>query len=152
MAKFLRDHKAEAAARGLDWQDVQDAFQVVREREEAKRVHADDVRKTTWELVMAGEPQNQPYWRAGFRCVWARWPKLLERDHTAVPNHDTIAQEVASYFPEYRASDGTERLFEELFAPHDPMPSREELYAMAMNLVEASQAADVVAADELPQF
>ena len=84
------------------------------------------------------EPHLGCFWKSGFTCQWKRWPKLLERDYTVIRNHDVIAQEVASHFPEYEGDDGTEQLFGELLSEYDPMPSRETMFNMAMDLLELS--------------
>jgi hypothetical protein len=144
----ISDLKAEATARGLNWSDVRAAFEMVREQERDKRAHGDDVRRSAWHLATALEPHLGCYWKYGFANPWKRWPKLLERDYTIIPNHDVIAQEVASHFPEYHRNGGTEQLFNELLAQHDPMPSRETMFAAAMDMVEAMCASD--AADVIP--
>lgn len=134
--------KTEATARGLNWSDVQDAFEEVQGQEMEKRSHSDLVRQSAWHLKTALEPHLSCFWRYGFAKPWKRWPKLLERDYTVIANHDVLAQEVASHFPEYTKDDGAERLFGELLTEHDPMPSRETMYAMAMGLLESSYASD----------
>ena len=136
------DPKTEAKARGLNWRDVQDAFDMVRQQELDKREYSDTVRQAAWDMTTALEPHLGCYWRYGFAGSWARWPRLAERDYTAIANHDTIAQEVASHFPEYATDNGTERLFGELLAKHSPMPLPGEMYAMAMELVESSCASE----------
>lgn len=139
--------KTEATARGLNWPDVKDAFEMVRERELEQRAHSDLVRQTAWDLTM--EPHLRCYWKYGFHGPWKRWEKLLERDYTIIPNYDTIAQEVASHFPEYQGDDGAERLFGELLTKHDPMPSRETMFIMAMDVLESFHMRDTPL-DEVP--
>ncbi len=137
---MISDLKNQAAARGLDWPDVQDAFQMVREQEGDKRAHSDCVRQTAWHVTTALEPHLGCFWKSGFTGQWKRWPKLLERDYTVIANHDTIAQEVASHFLEYEGDDGTEQLFGELLSEYDPPLSRDAMYVMAMDLLESSYA------------
>jgi hypothetical protein len=138
------DMKRKAAARGLDWADVREAYEVICEQEENKRAHSDMVRKSTWEMTTALEPHLGCYWRYGFANPWKRWPKLQERDYTVISDHDTLGQEVASHFPEYGDTDGTERLFGELLSEYDPMPSRDTMYEAAMDMLASYVSDDAI--------
>jgi hypothetical protein len=124
--------KREATDRNLYWPAVLEAYDQIRIEEKSRREYPDEVRRAAW--TIATTPGCHPFWRFGFQKRWGK--QVAELDHTIVPNYDTIAQEVAWYFPEYQGDDGTARLFDFLFSPRSPMPSAEEMYRKAMDRVE----------------
>lgn len=127
--------RQEARERGLRWDAVREAAAEIRAAERAKRERANEVRETAWTMATAHTPGSWPFWRHGF---YSRWGRRIARgsDYTIIPRYDEIAQEVAWYFGEYSGDDGTERLFDFLLSPYEKLPTREEIYRKAMNIVE----------------
>lgn len=147
--KALYEIRREAQERGLGWSDVQDAYREVKAREWEKRQRPNEIREHAWMMHTASVPGCWPFWRHGFL---ARFGRQLARgkDHTCVPGYDEIGQQIGTAFGEYAGDDGTERLWEFLFSPYDKLPSREELYRKAMDLIEATGPEPVAAyPDEL---
>lgn len=132
----LYEIRREAQDRGLRWPDVQDAYRHVKSIEWEKREQPNEVRQTAWALLNAHSPGCWPFWRHGF---YARYGHKIARgaDHTCVPGYDEISQEIGWQFPEYADDEGTERLWDFLFSPYDKLPTREEMYRDAMDLLEA---------------
>jgi len=139
----MNEIRREARERGLDWNAVRQAAAEVRDAEREKRQRPNEVRETAWIMATACTPASWPFWRHGF---YSRWGRRIARgaDYTVIPRYDEIAQEVGWYFPEYSGDDGTERLFEFLLSPYDKLPTREEIYRKAMDLVECHKAMDLV--------
>ena len=130
--------REEAQALGIDWGDVKAAYRWVLDAEREKRAHPNQVRQAAWMMATASTPGSWPFWRHGFL---SRWGQRIARgaDHTIVPGYDEISQEIASEFPEYAGDDGTERLWDFLLSPYDRLPSREDLYLAALDLVASHQ-------------
>lgn len=105
---------------------------MIREAEKLKRERPNEIRERAW--CMAVGPGCHSFWRIGFQNRWGR--RAAENDHTVVPGYDEISQQIAWEFPEFDRDDGTERLFDFLFAPYERMPSRSELYQKAIEQVE----------------
>jgi hypothetical protein len=130
--------RAEVRQRGLRFGDVLDAYRELKHAEQSKRERPNEVRRAAWFLATASSPGCWPFWRHGFT---ARWGHRIARgdDYTVVPGYDEIASAVATEFPEYADDAGPERLWDFLFSPFEPLPSRECLLRRAMEVVEAEQ-------------
>lgn len=136
-ADSLHEVRREAKRLGLPWRAVRDAYRVVKAAEWERRQHVNDVRETAW--CLATPRSCWPFWRHGFL---SRFGRLIARgaDYTAIPGHDLLAQSIASYFPEYAADDGPERLWAMLLSPYDRMPTQRSLYLAALAIVQAARA------------
>lgn len=122
-------------------QVMADLYAQVREEEQAKRAHANEVRETAWHLYWSNRPYTWKWWRIGFQTQFGK--RAGESDYTVIPRHDTLAQEMGSRFPEFAGDDGTARLWDFLLSPYVPMPSRAEMMAEAERRFEDyDQAAD----------
>ena len=136
-----KEARREARGRGLPWSAVQEAYYELKEREWAKRERPNEVREAAWMIANAHAPGSWGFWRHGFERRFGR--RVYLSDYTAIPNYDTIAQQIGWYYPEYATDDGTERLFDFLMSPHQTYPTRERLLREALDRVEhAKQTGD----------
>jgi hypothetical protein len=139
----LKPLKREARELGLRWADVEAAYRQLKQEVREEREHPNTVRETAWCYFTALRPGCWPFWRHGFLSRYGR--KLSAGgDYTCVPGYDTLAQEMASLFPEFATDDGTERLWDFLFSPYERLPDRITLYRRALEWVagEREEAAE----------
>ncbi len=138
----IQQIRREARRPGVPWSAVRAAYREIKATEIAKREHPNEVRQTAWHMMTAHSPGCWPFWRHGFDSRWGH--KLGSAgDYTVVPGYDELAQEVGQIFPEYADDTGTERLFDFLFSPYDKLPSRQTMYAQAIELAAADTPTDV---------
>lgn len=126
--------------------DLRQALNEVREREYNKRAHQWEARRCAVGLFFALEPGMQKWWAIAFQI---RYRKLRAAGHDLdkIVGHDTLAQEMALYYPEYRDA---EVLWDFLLSPHNAMPSAAWMRREAEELLEASADREPVAAGDYP--
>jgi hypothetical protein len=152
----LRELKTEAKRLGVTWGDVLDEYAIVKSIELERRERPREIRKTAWHALVGSQSGSAPFWRHGFL---ARFGRQLARgaDYTCVRGYDDIRQSVTQTFPEFldppgESGRGTEDLFEFLFSPYDPMPSREQMLREALARIEAAVDRPEVCYDDLPEY
>ena len=70
--KILRDAKAEAKRRRLDWADVESVYREIKQAERDKREHAAEVRKSAW-LSMDSMARIARHLRPNGYAMQRRW-------------------------------------------------------------------------------
>ncbi len=140
-ASMITRLRREAKRLGLAWPDVLGRYRQLKEEAIERREIPNAVRELAWQIATWYSPGCWPFWRHGFAKRWGR--RYFENDQTAIPNYDTIQQQVGWYFPQYAGLDAEHALFEFLFSPYDRLPAAAELYDRAI--------ADVAAWRDEPQ-
>ena len=135
---ILRRLKRQAKRRHLPWNQVQHCYEQLKADEKAKRERANEIRRQAWANECTFDPTNKRRWRSGFA---SRYQARIAAgaDLTSIPEYDTFARDLACEFPELQGEDCSERVWAFLLGDCDPMPTRRELYDMAMDRVEAEQ-------------
>ena len=131
--EILQSIRAEANAAGVPWAEVKAAYCQLKDQEIAKRQRPNAVCQDAWIIATFNSPGCWPFWRHGFA---SRYGQRVERsDLTAVPGYDEIGQQIATEYPEYSDSAGTERLFEFLMSDYNRLPTSGQLYRQALDQV-----------------
>lgn len=131
----IREAKRQAKKLGLAWPQVEATYKELKARAQAERQGPNELRQQAWFTAMVRTPYRNQFWRVGFRHLWGDLYDAGDVD--SVPNYDTIAQEVASAFPEW--TDRVEELWGFLMSPYNRMPPAEDLYAAALDLLQSER-------------
>lgn len=104
-------------------------YREIKAEEQEKRARDCEVRETAWYHWTFHRPYAWEFWRIGFQNTVGRKLAKTDSDISAIPGHDTLAQEMGTMFPEY--ADDAERLWDFLLSPYVPMPRKDELMRRA---------------------
>lgn len=140
-SSFVTQLKRDAKQAGINWNDVIECKNDLVSQSLYANEREQEVRKIAWHTYVGSSSGSAPFWRHGFSKRFAK--KLAKgADYTCIPGYDEIALAVSSEWPEFAndddSCDGTARLFDFLFQPYKRLPSRDELYAQAFDLVASA--------------
>lgn len=127
-----RDIRRRCKLAGIPFATVEETYQELRILHRENRRHSWEMRQRAWEEMV---PKGcHPFWRHGWHV---RYPYAFgEGDVTNIPGFDRVAQAISWEFPELnRDGDPTTALYEFLAQPHDRMPTAEDTWQEAADIV-----------------
>lgn len=125
--------KAEAKEAGIPWSHVQDCYRDLRKAETERREREDQLRKEAHNRITP--PGCHEFWRHGLQLKWKR---LIQQggDFDQIRGFDKLVSGMIYQFPELALQDDpAQALFEFLTAPRAPMPSADDTYKQAIDLL-----------------
>jgi len=132
MANTQTTYRRKAKELGISWETLLDTYRELRVHERQSRERAWKMRRRAWKFMTSEGCHG--FWRHGFQ---ARYPKAFgEGDRENIPGFDVCSQVVAAEFPELNQdNDPAEALFDFLSQPHDKLPSSEETWEEAIEII-----------------
>lgn len=114
-----------------------DTYRELRAYEKQSREWDWTLRRRVWENYSYSRASND-FWRHGMHV---RFPRAFgDGDRTMIPRWDETAAELAESFPELAIDgDPSERLFEIIARPYEPLATAEELWRQALDVCRTRQ-------------
>lgn len=116
---------------------LREAIAEITANERAKREHSWAVRRAAAWAYFGRERIRAGRWATAFQATFGKLANQ-GKDYTAIPGHDTLPGSIADDFPEFTADGGTERLWDLLLSPHDPMPKPRCIRRAALDYLDGN--------------